>query len=72
MSADKVVKGTLAPYFLWGNLVFGLMMPGLILALHLAHALPGGVLVLAGALLLAGNVLAKYSVLKAGYYASLL
>ncbi len=72
MSADKVVRGTLAPYFLWGNLVFGLMMPGLILALHLAHALPGGVLVLAGVLLLAGNVLAKYSVLKAGYYASLL
>ena len=72
MSADKIMKGSLAPYFLWGNLVLGLMVPGLILALHLANALPSGFLALAGVLLLAGNFLAKYTVLKAGYYASLL
>jgi hypothetical protein len=48
------------------------MVPGLILALHLANALPSGFLALAGVLLLAGNFLAKYTVLKAGYYASLL
>jgi formate-dependent nitrite reductase membrane component NrfD len=72
MSADKAMKGSLSSYFLWGNLVLGLMAPGLILALYLAHALPSGFLLLAGVLLLVGNFLAKYTVLKAGYYASLL
>lgn len=72
MSADKILKGSLAPYFLWGNLVLGLMVPGLILALYLAQVLPGGFLALAGVLLLVGNFLAKYTVIKAGYYSSLL
>ena len=71
MSADKVMKGSLAPHFLWGNLVLGLMVPGLILALHLASELAAGVLALAAVLLLAGNFLSKYAVIKAGYYASL-
>ena len=72
MSADKVMKGGLAPHFLWGNLVLGLMVPGVILVLHLASELAGGVLALAGVLLLAGNFLSKYGVIKAGYYAPLL
>jgi len=71
ISADKVMQGSLAPYFLWGNLVLGLMLPGLVLALHLARALPGGLLALAAMLLLAGNFLAKYALIKAGYHASL-
>ncbi len=71
MSADKVMKGSLAPHFLWGNLVLGLLVPVLILALHLASELAAGVLALAGVLLLAGNFLSKYAVIKAGYYASL-
>ena len=71
ISADKVMQGSLAPYFLWGNLVLGLMLPGLVLALHLARALPGGLLALAAVLLLAGNFLAKYALIKAGYHASL-
>jgi formate-dependent nitrite reductase membrane component NrfD len=71
MSADKVIRGPLAPHFLWGNLVLGLMMPGLILALSLTGELAGGVLALAAVLLLAGNFLSKYAVIKAGYYASL-
>ena len=72
MSADKAMKGGLAPHFLWGNLVLGLMVPGVILALHLAGELAGGVLALAGVLLLVGNFLSKYAVIKAGYYAPLL
>ena len=48
------------------------MVPGLILALYLAQVLPGGFLALAGVLLLVGNFLAKYTVIKAGYYSSLL
>lgn len=71
ISADKVMKGSLAPHFLWGNLVLGLMVPGLILALYLAGELAGGVLALAGVLLLAGNFLSKYAVIKAGYYTPL-
>jgi len=46
-------------------------VPGVILALSLTSELAGGVLVLAGALLLVGNFLSKYAVIKAGYYASL-
>lgn len=72
ISADEVLKGSLAPDFLWGNLVLGLMVPGAILALSLASGLAGGVLALAGVLLLAGNFLSKYAVIKAGYYAPLL
>lgn len=71
ISADRVMKGGLAPYFLWGNLVLGLMAPGVILVLHLASELATGVLALAAVLLLAGNFLSKYAVIKAGYYAPL-
>ncbi len=71
MSAATVTRGTWAPHFLCGGLLLGLVVPGLILALHLARGLGLGLLALAGVLLLAGNFLSKYAVIKAGYYASL-
>jgi hypothetical protein len=43
--------------------------PGLLLALHLARGLGGVLLALAGILLLVGNFLSKYAVIKAGYMA---
>lgn len=72
ISAQELVGGALAPCFVWGNLVLGLVVPGLIIALQLAHVLPSGSLVIAGVLLILGNFLAKHAVLKAGYYAPLL
>jgi formate-dependent nitrite reductase membrane component NrfD len=71
ISADKLMTGSLKGYYLWGNLVLGLMLPALILVLDVARTLPGGLLALAGVLLLTGNLLAKYAVIRAGYYASL-
>lgn len=70
-SVDAVMRGALAPHFLWGNLLLGLVVPAAILALHVASGVAGGVLALAGVLLVAGNFLSKYAVIKAGYYAPL-
>jgi len=68
-SAAMVVRGAWAPHFLCGGLLLGLVVPGLILALHLARGLGDGMLALAGVLLLAGNFLSKYAVIKAGHLA---
>jgi formate-dependent nitrite reductase membrane component NrfD len=70
-SAALVVRGSLAPYFVFGTLIAGLAIPGLILMLHLSRGLGEGSLALAGALLLAGNFLSKYAVIKAGQFAPL-
>jgi len=70
-SAAMVMKGTWAPHYVLGGLLLGLVAPGLILALHLAGGLGDGVLALAGVLLLAGNFLSKYAVIKAGQYVPL-
>lgn len=72
LGADKVMRGSLAPHFVWGNLLLGLAVPAAILILHLNGALGGSALALAGLLMVAGNFLSKYAVIKAGYYAPLL
>jgi formate-dependent nitrite reductase membrane component NrfD len=72
MSAEKLMKGSLAPHFVWGNLVLGLIVPALLLLGFLGHVIPIEYLPIAGALLLVGNFLAKYTLLKAAYYAPLL
>lgn len=69
VSAAMVTRGAWAPQFLCGGLLLGLIVPGLILALHLARGLGIGLLALAGVLLLAGNFFSKYAVIKAGYLA---
>ena len=72
MSANMVMRGRWAPHFVLGNLLLGLVAPGLILAIHLAGGFGNGMLALAGVLLLAGNFLSKYAVIKAGYLAPVL
>jgi len=67
LSAGLIMRGAWAPHFLWGGLILGLLAPGLLLALHLARGLGGAPLALAGILLLVGNFLSKYAVIKAGY-----
>ncbi len=69
VSAAMVMRGTWAPHFLGGSLLLGLIVPGLILVLHLVRGFGDGMLALAGVLLLAGNFLSKYAVIKAGYLA---
>jgi tetrathionate reductase subunit C len=72
LSANLVMRGSWAPHFVLGSLFLGLVVPGLILAIHLAGGLGDGMLALAGVLLLAGNFLSKYAVIKAGYLAPVL
>lgn len=72
MSAGLVMRGAWAPHFVWGGLLLGLVVPGLILAIHLASELGDGMLALAGVLLLVGNFLSKYAVIKAGHLAPVL
>ncbi len=72
LSVTRVMRGDLVAYFVCGNLLVGLMVPGALLALHLARTLGDGVLAPAGVLLLAGNFLSKYAVIKAGYLAPVL
>ena len=72
LSAAAVTRGQWAAYFLGGGLLLGLLVPGLLLLLHLAGGLGEGFLALAGALLLGGNFLSKYAVIKAGYFAPLI
>lgn len=69
MSANMVTRGSWASHFMLGNLLLGLVVPGLIVALHLVSGFGDGMLALAGVLLLAGNFLSKYAVIKAGYLA---
>ena len=71
ISADRLMNGPLKTYYLWGGLVLGLLVPGLILFVDVARNIPGGFLALVGVLLLAGNFLAKYAVIKVGCYGSL-
>lgn len=71
LGADKLLRGSLALPFVWGSLVLGLLVPSALLALHVGAGLGGGLLALAGALMLVGNFLSKYAVIKAGYYAPL-
>ena len=67
LSVARVVQGDLVAHFVCGNLLLGLVVPGMLLALHLAHTLGNGILAPAGVLLLVGNFLSKYAVIKAGY-----
>ena len=68
LSAAAVTRGQWAAYFLGGGLLLGLLVPGLLLLLHLSGGLGEGFLALAGVLLLGGNFLSKYAVIKAGYF----
>ena len=67
----QVLRGALAPHFVWGNLVLGLMLPSAALVLHLTGILVAVSLPWTGALILLGSLLAKYAVIKAGHYAPL-
>ncbi len=71
LSARVITTGAWAPHFLGGGLLLGLVAPGLIMAYHLARGLDEATLDLAAVLLLAGNFLSKYAVIKAGYLAPL-
>lgn len=67
----QVLRGTLAPHFVWGNLVLGLVLPSAALLLHVTGIQVAGSLPSTGALILLGSFLAKYAVIKAGHYAPL-
>lgn len=65
-SARELITGRLRSYFVGGVLILGLALP-LVLTLTWPQSVVGAFL--AAVLLLAGNWLSKYSVLKAGKYA---
>lgn len=67
----QVLRGALAPHFVWGNLILGLVLPSAALLLHLTGILVAASLPWTGALILLGSFLAKYAVIKAGHYAPL-
>jgi formate-dependent nitrite reductase membrane component NrfD len=71
LGADRLLRGSLAPHFVWGTLVLGLGVPIALLAYHVGVGPLGGTLAVAGALMVLGNFLSKYAVIKAGYYAPL-
>ncbi|MBI4529107.1 MAG: polysulfide reductase NrfD [Deltaproteobacteria bacterium] len=75
ISVSRLLNGDLRPFFVWGTLVLGLLLP-LCLGLYgtlWANPGPGVVLLALSALIsLPGNWFSKYAVIKAGTYAPLI
>ena len=70
-SVIHLVKGQLAPLFYTGVVFVGLMLPLAILISAYFGILPSSALVVAGISELVGAFILRYSILKAGIYASL-
>ncbi len=75
VSVNRLIKGDLRPFFVWGTLVGGLLLP-LFLGIYVSlWANPGAdilLLALSGLITLPGNWFSKYAVIKAGTYAPFL